>query len=204
VKRWLAFVAAPLAALLPASTAAAQEAPGAVEEPCANPPCAAVPHEHRQPKTEKLTARLAGLLDAGITYQRIYTIPIVAADFGGAVGLETQWFAVYFDASMLWGSTQDGLTTRNVRFGPMAEGKIDRFRIGAGVEFDIMWFDRVTYTGAITGLGWGGYLFASVDLVKLDPESVYLSVRLNGDVFAGDANQLAGLWGPSALVGFRF
>jgi hypothetical protein len=204
VKRWSACFAAPLAALLAASTAAAEADSGATDEPCANPPCAAIPHEHRQPKTEKWKTRLTGLLDAGITYQRIYTIPIVAADFGGAVGIETQWFAVYFNGSMLWGSTQDGLTTRNLRFGPMAEGKIDRFRLGAGAEFDIMWFDRATYTGAITGLGWGGYLFASVDLAKLDPESVYLSVRLNGDLFAGDSNSMAGLWGPSALVGFRF
>jgi hypothetical protein len=149
---------------------------------------------------------LSGKLFVGPSYQRIYDLAIIGADFGAAVGAQRGISGWYFELEGLAGRTEHGLSAYQVWLGGSWEAKISRVHLGLGLHVGWLGIARATATGGLVdGVGIGIFGFGSVDLYQADDnQALYLAGRVTGNWMASGESAAVPVYGPSATLGWRF
>jgi len=171
-------------------------------------PPAYYPPPYAYPVAPPLRPRSAPVFSAkfwaGPSYERIYGVPMIGADFGVALGAQRGVSAFYGEMNGIVGRTDHGLPTYQLWFGGSWEGTIDRVRLGLGLHAGFLGIGRATSSNMIGGVGIGAFGFASVDLYQSDDgHALYLGARITGNMMDGGQSSAA-LWGPSASLGYRY
>ena len=205
------------AILLMSRAAFAQDAPPPVvpTQPSPPPPPPSpeavayeVPSEQPPPSraTSSDRAHFGLKMAGGPAYRRIYDSPFTGADLLVSVGGEKRDAGIYFEAGVLFASTDFSLRTRGYQVGASGELIFDRFRIGGGLQVSYLGFMRVTLPGhALWAMGVGLHVQASFDVFSLDGHALFVAAKLGADYMGGDKTDATALpWGPTALLGFRF
>jgi hypothetical protein len=141
---------------------------------------------------------------AGPAYQRLYDLDIWGADFGVSLGAQRGISGWYGELRGIVGKTAHGLPVYEYWVGPTWEGKIDRVHMGLGLDVGWTGIGRAMPGPLITGLGFGIFGFASVDLYQSDAgHALYLSGRMTSHwVDGGDSTAIQ--YGPSLALGWRY
>jgi hypothetical protein len=158
--------------------------------------------EPLRPRTSTFSAKLF----AGPSYQRLYDLAILGADFGVSLGAQRGISGWYAELEGLAGRTDHGLGAYQFWFGGSWEGKISRVHLGVGLHVGFLGVERATHSGGLmSGLGLGGFGFGSVDLYQTDDgQALYAGARITANWMDSGSNATAILWGPSATLGWRF
>jgi hypothetical protein len=140
----------------------------------------------------------------GPAYQRLYDVNFYGADFGLSLGAQRGISGWYGEMQGFAGRTDQGLPTYEFWLGPTWEAKLDRVHLGLGMHFGWTGIGRATPGEMITGLGFGLFGFASVDLYQSDEgHALYVAGRMTGNWVDG-GNTTAAQYGPSASLGWRY
>ena len=144
-----------------------------------SPPPAAVPAPEN---------RFVFSLDGGFAYQTLYGVAIRGGDVDVVLGASTPKFTIAADIDYMHGSTEFGLATNALSFGPLVEGHFDRVRVGGGVRFGYLTVDRATLSGSLSASTEGFFLRVSVDLYRFDERkgsAVFLLAKGSADSVGG-------------------
>jgi hypothetical protein len=142
---------------------------------------------------------------AGPSYERLYDLSLYGADFGVALGAQRGISGWYAEIEGNIGRTDHGLGTYQYWVGGSWEGKIDRVHLGLGVHLGFLGINRATTGDMMTGFGFGAFGFASVDLYQSEGgHALYLGAKITGNVMQDGAGGAPALWGPSAMLGWRY
>ncbi|APR77321.1 Hypothetical protein A7982_02668 [Minicystis rosea] len=166
------------------------------------PPLVVSPAEMPPPEPER-PRHFSFKAFAGPAYRRVYDIPISAADVGLSFGSQR---GIYGEIGALLGRTDQGLFTWQIRPQATFEWPLGRVRLGFGAGFTMIGIQRATRDSYLVGFGVGATGFASVDLVRsARGNALFLAGKMALDVLpGGSTDSTAVLWGPSALLGFRY
>ena len=116
-------------------------------------------------------------LGAGPMYRSIHGHDIWGARFTAALGAQFKDIgSLHGEFGYAIGKTDGGLETETLTFAPTWEFIIERFRIGLGPQWTLLWMERVTIDESMFGGGWGFTGFASVDLIQGDHANMYLAL----------------------------
>lgn len=185
----------------PPSDAGAEPAPDAA--PVAT---TTAPEQPPPPKDEEVGAkeRFSFRGTGGFQYAQIHGIPITGARVRLGIGVQKDSSAHYGTMSILYGGTEGGLRTWDLRFG--YHGDLFRWsvlRLGVSAEVGYMFVRRATIDERMWALGAGGGVFAGVDLFSFGPRddhAVMAEARFDAHLHFGTAL----VWGPTISLGFRF
>jgi hypothetical protein len=142
-------------------------------------------------------------LEVGGGLRRFFDMSLYGGDLRFGVGSQRREIGHYFEFSLFYGDTEYGLRAYDVFLGYGFDAKIDIVHLGLGVEGGYLFIRRASLDDRMWALGIGAHLHAGIDLIKLGhdgEDALYLDLRLSGSLHMGGG----ALWGPSALVGFRF
>lgn len=151
---------------------------------------------------EKMRPSFRG--EGGFQYSQLYAVPITGARVRLGVGAQNDSWANYATLSFLFGSTENDLRTWDLRFGYTGDFlKVSVLRLGLDGEMGYLFIHRASANERMFALGLGAGAHAGVDLFPFGPRgdhAVTAQVRFDASIhFAG-----AFVWGPAALIGFRY
>ena len=201
MNRRLRRLAWPLAILLHARLAEAQDEPPPPPPP--PPPEDVAPAQNRgeDPAT---TMRNAFRAAGGFEYAQVDGVPITAGRLRLGAGRQNDFVGHYGTLSALYGTTQNGLRTWDLRAG--FEGDLVRIgvlRLGLDAELGYLVVRRASVDGHLWALGAGAGAHASLDVIPFGPRddhAIMLEARCEAFLHFGGAF----MWGPSILVGLRY
>lgn len=152
---------------------------------------------------------LSAKLSAGPAYRRVFEVPIAAVDVAADLGWQSAKGAVYGGAEFLFGRTEFGLATQQLRTSLTLEARADRVRFGIALDVTYFAVKRVTSGGEMDQVGLGGSLLWSVDLARTEAgRALYLGAALGGDwlnvVGGSDKSPFPFVWGPTLRLGARY
>ena len=191
------------------AAAAAPAAPPPAAAPAAVAPAAVAPADSTadpplDDASEAKRVRAAFRGAAGFQYARLSGIPVTGARMRLGVGGQTDSGAHYGGLSVLYGSTENGLRTWDIRFGWTGDFiRAGIVRLGVDVEFGYLVVRRASVDERQWALGAGAGVHASVDLVPFGPRddhAITLEGHFDGHLHFGNTF----VWGPSILAGVRY
>jgi hypothetical protein len=139
---------------------------------------------------------------AGPAYRRIYDVPITGADFGMAFGAQKGF---YGELGFMLGRTNENLFVWQLRPQATGELRLGRVHLGLGLGFTVIGVTRATTGSSIAGAGLASTAFATVDLITDGLHAMYLGGKMTFDWLPGGRDDSdAFLWGPSAVLGWRY
>jgi hypothetical protein len=94
------------------------------------------------------------------------------------LGLKLDHVLLYGDATYEGTSTRDGIGLHTLSAGPLVLVPVfHRLRFGGSINASYVWFDRISENATVGQFGFGTYLQAGVDLVRLDSVTLSLDAR---------------------------
>jgi hypothetical protein len=152
------------------------------------------------PIAQRERSRLSAKLWAGPAYQKLFDVGLYSAAIGASLGAQRGISGWYGEMQGNFGSTVHGLTTYQYWAGGSWEGKIDRVHLGLGLHLGVLSIVRATDGTTMSGFGYGGFVFGSVDLYQTEEgHALYLGLRMTLDQVSNNP-----FYGPSASLGWRF
>jgi hypothetical protein len=153
-----------------------------------------------QPISQRERSRFSAKLWAGPAYQKLFDVDIYSAAIGASFGAQRGISGWYGEMQGNFGRTLHGLSTYEYWAGGSWEGKIDRVHLGLGVHLGLLSIVRATDGTTMSGFGFGGFVFGSVDLYQTEEgHALYLGLRMTLDDVSSNP-----IYGPSASLGWRF
>jgi len=138
----------------------------------------------------------------GLSIGRVFDIAERQGDFRLSLGAHSKHVALYGFADLLYGDTTAGLRVVDVSAGIGMDGRISRFRVGAGLFLGNLRIQRATFDAHSQAYTVGALIHTSADLYAFGPHgdhAVYADVAARGEGFIG------GTTGQLVLsLGFRY
>lgn len=195
---------APTAAAPSSDFGVAGDAGAPAPAPSAGPIAAepASPAAPRQPSGKDFRPTFKGA--AGFQYAQVHGVPINGGRLRLGAGAQNDASAFYAMLSMLYGSTEEGLRTWDLRGTISADlVRAGIFRLGGDLEMGYLVVRRATVDSRMWALGLGAGVHASLDVYPFGPRgdhAVFLEGKLDAHLHFGNAF----MWGPSILAGIRY
>ena len=178
-----------------------QQQPQAKQPPPSNPDQPAPPQEKEDPAKK---ARLA--IRGGLGYQHapVNGIPVNGGRLRLGIGAQTDSSAHYAMISALYGESEEGLRTWDVRVGWTGDFlRYGILRLGVDVEGGYLVVRRVTFDDRMWALGVGGGAHVGLDFYPWGERNDHaLTVEGKFDVHLHFGPTV--MWGPTLMVGFRY
>lgn len=141
---------------------------------------------------------------AGLQYAQVHGVPITGGRLRLGVGAQNDARAFYAMATMLLGSTEEGLRTWDLRGSLSADLlRLGILRLGGDLEMGYLVVRRATVDARMWALGLGAGVHASIDAYQFgarDDHAVFIEAKLDAHLHFGTAF----MWGPSILGGIRY
>jgi hypothetical protein len=135
----------------------------------------------------------------GYLYQNLYSVPINSLEITGVLGKSIGDFGVGAILQGAPGRTEGGLDTFTFSAGAVFEGRVDRLRLGGGVNLGIFNAQRVTTSDSLTSGTVGLFARGTVDLVQFGPDGALFLVGKASYGSAGGA-----VLGVTGGIGVRY
>ncbi len=140
-------------------------------------------------------------LGVGLAYRQIHSVPVLGAHFSAALGSQTRFAGGFYGvAEAVIGKTDLGLFNKQFLLGFQWELPYYAWRFGTTAHGAYLGFKRASSGNYLEGLGFGGKLHVSYDLVKGDLAALY--TRLRGGFEVYDEGHVYG--GATLGLGVRF
>jgi hypothetical protein len=142
-------------------------------------------------------------LRTGATYRRLYNIPILAGEFGAAIGGWDERGSDYVAFDVIApGRTENGLAFWGGALGYRGDWQLSvRFRVGFSAGLAVVGLSRETTEDAIASGGFALSGFAGWDLLRSQSGVLALDLALNTDPTFGDSTTV--VWGPTLGLSYR-
>ena len=131
-------------------------------------------------------------------------MPITGGRLRLGVGAQNDSTAFYAMGTILYGSTEEGLRTWDLRASISADlVRTGIFRFGPDLEMGYLVVRRATVDSRMWALGLGAGIHASLDVYPFGPRddhAVFIEGKLDAHLHFGNAL----MWGPSVLAGVRY
>ena len=141
---------------------------------------------------------------AGFQYAQVHGVPITGGRLRLGIGAQNDDTAFYANATVLYGSTDEGLRTWGLRGSISGDLlRVGLLRLGGDLEMGYLVVRRATVDARMWALGLGAGVHASIDAYAFGPNddhAVFVEGKLDAHLHFGNAF----MWGPSVLVGFRY
>ena len=124
--------------------------------------------------------RVVSKIGIGLAHRGLYEVPYWGIQLDLYLGKAARNGAHYFDLLGFYGVSRAGLPTGDIRVGYTAEGRLGRFRLGAGPQTALLIMRRVTTGQPIVTLGVGLRGHVTFDVTDPAPDAKVLYVALTG------------------------
>lgn len=143
-------------------------------------------------------------VSVGGAFRALYSVPIGAVDIALAPGIQTRTGGWYGVVGLLFGQTEYGLGTSQLRLGASWEAPVGRARLGLTPRASAIMVRRETYDDTLQAWALGAAAFASYDLITERGYAIYGAIEAGADFFKGSGTTPPVFVGGTLVVGARF
>lgn len=141
---------------------------------------------------------------AGFQYAQVHGVPVTGGRLRLGVGAQNDARAFYAMATVLYGSTEEGRRTWDLR-GSLSVDllRLGILRLGGDLAMGYLVVRRATVDSRMWALGLGAGVHASIDAYRFGPHddhAIFVEGRFDAHLHFGTAF----MWGPSILGGIRY
>jgi hypothetical protein len=142
-------------------------------------------------------------VEPGFQYAQLHGVSITGARLRMGLGGQTAFAGHYASGSLLFGGTDAGLRTWDLRIGWIGDFvRWNMIRAGLDAEMAYLSIRRASIDDRLWAVGLGIAGHASLDILAFGPRADHAltaNVRFDATLFFGGF-----VWGPSVAIGFRY